>query len=161
MHPADQFGAFAVLVAKGRPTEDVTADFSASPLVVQHRLKLASASPRPLTGCRAGAVTLNQLTVLVITDGHTARETAFYGAPTWWRNPSRLRDRLTEREIGAYQYSLVYFVELDTHGATGGGMRRDLFTEGDADVYLTDAVLLERLAQDKLAGVAAGMEFED
>jgi ParB family chromosome partitioning protein len=66
-----------------------------------------------------------------------------------------LRDRLTEREIDAYRHPLVRFVGLDTYEAAGGGIRRDLFAEGDAGVYLTDAALLERLAQDKLAGIAA------
>jgi ParB family chromosome partitioning protein len=71
-----------------------------------------------------------------------------------------LRDRLTEREIDAYRHPLVRFVGLDTYEAAGGGIRRDLFAEGDAGVYLTDAALLERLAQDKLAGIAAKVKAE-
>ena len=39
MHPADQFEAFAALVAEGRPIEDIAADFSVTPLVVQRRLE--------------------------------------------------------------------------------------------------------------------------
>ncbi|ROO38376.1 ParB/RepB/Spo0J family partition protein [Pseudomonas sp. 7SR1] len=160
MHPADQFEAFAALVAEGRPIEDIAADFSVSPLVVHRRLKLANVSPRLLADYRAEAVTLDQLMALVITDDHAAQETAFYDAPTWQRNPSQLRDRLTEREIDAYRHPLVCFVELDTYEAAGGGIRRDLFAEGDAGVYLTDAALLERLAQDKLAGIAAEVKAE-
>lgn len=38
MHPADQFEAFAALVKEGRPIEDIAADFSVTPLVVQRRL---------------------------------------------------------------------------------------------------------------------------
>lgn len=160
MHPADQFEAFAALVAEGRPIEDIAADFSVSPLVVQRRLKLANVSPRLLADYCAKAVTLDQLMALAITDDHAAQETAFYDAPTWQRNPSQLRDRLTEREIDAYRHPLVRFVGLDTYGAAGGGVRRDLFAEGDAGVYLTDAALLERLAQDKLAGIAAEVKAE-
>ena len=160
MHPADQFEAFAALVAEGRPIEDIAADFSVSPLVVQRRLKLANVSPRLLADYRAEAVSLDQLMALAITDDHTAQESAFYDAPTWQRNPSQLRDRLTEREIDAYRHPLVRFVELDTYEAAGGGIRRDLFAEGDAGVYLTDAALLERLAQDKLAGMAAEVKAE-
>lgn len=52
------------------------------------------------------------------------------------------------------------FVGLDTYEQAGGGVRRDLFAEGDAGVYLTDAALLERLAQDKLAGIAAEVRSE-
>ncbi|WP_059410519.1 ParB N-terminal domain-containing protein [Cupriavidus basilensis] len=160
MHPADQFEAFAALVAEGRPIEDIAADFSVSPLVVHRRLKLANVSPRLLADYRADAVTLDQLMALAITDDHTAQEAAFYDAPTWQRSPHNLRDRLTEREIDAYRHPLVRFVGLDAYEQEGGGIRRDLFAEGDAGVYLTDAALLERLAQDKLAGIAAEVKTE-
>ncbi|HDP3545735.1 TPA: ParB/RepB/Spo0J family partition protein [Pseudomonas aeruginosa] len=160
MHPADQFEAFAALVAEGRPIEDIAADFSVSPLVVQRRLKLANVSPRLLADYRAEAVTLDQLMALAITDDHAAQEAAYYDAPTWQRQPSALRDRLTEREIDAYRHPLVRFVGLDTYEAAGGGVRHDLFAEGDAGVYLTDAALLDRLAQDRLTGIAAEVKAE-
>ncbi|AYW40801.1 ParB/RepB/Spo0J family partition protein [Pseudomonas aeruginosa] len=160
MHPADQFEAFAALVAEGRPIEDIAADFSVTPLVVQRRLKLANVSPRLMADYRADAVTLDQLMALAITDDHTAQEAAFYDAPEWQRSPHNLRERLTEREIDAYRHPLVRFVGLDTYEAAGGGVRRDLFAEGDAGVYLTDAALLERLAQDRLAGIAAEVKAE-
>ncbi|WP_134620078.1 ParB/RepB/Spo0J family partition protein [Pseudomonas aeruginosa] len=160
MHPADQFEAFAALVAEGRPIEDIAADFSVTPLVVQRRLKLANVSPRLMADYRADAVSLDQLMALAITDDHTAQEAAFYDAPTWQLQPSALRDRLTEREIDAYRHPLVRFVGLETYEAAGGGVRRDLFAEGDAGVYLTDAALLDRLAQDRLAGIAAEVKAE-
>ncbi len=160
MHPADQFEAFAALVAEGRPIEDIAADFSVTPLVVQRRLKLANVSPRLMADYRADAVTLDQLMALAITDDHAAQETAFYDAPTWQRQPSTLRERLTEREIDAYRHPLVRFVGLDSYEAAGGGVRRDLFAEADAGVYLTDAALLERLAQDKLESIAATVRAE-
>ena len=160
MHPADQFEAFAALVAEGRPIEDIAADFSVTPLVVQRRLKLANVSPRLMTDYRADAVSLDQLMALAITDDHAAQESAFYDAPTWQRHPSNLRERLTEREIDAYRHPLVRFVGLDVYEQAGGRVRRDLFAEGDAGVYLTDAALLERLVQDKLAGIAAETKAE-
>ncbi|WP_024540126.1 ParB/RepB/Spo0J family partition protein, partial [Comamonas badia] len=160
MHPADQFEAFAALVAEGRPIEDIAADFSVTPLVVQRRLKLANVSPRLMADYRADAVSLDQLMALSITDDHAAQEAAFYDAPQWQRHPSHLRERLTEREIDAYRHPLVRFVGLDAYEAAGGGVRRDLFAEDDAGVYLTDAALLERLAQDKLAGIAAEVKAE-
>ncbi|MDC6282715.1 ParB/RepB/Spo0J family partition protein [Ralstonia pseudosolanacearum] len=160
MHPADQFEAFAALVAEGRPIEDIAADFSVTPLVVQRRLKLANVSPRLMADYRADAVTLDQLMALAITDDHAAQESAFYDSPTWQRQPSNLRERLTEREIDAYRHPLVRFIGLDTYEQAGGGVRRDLFAEGDAGVYLTDAALLERLAQDRLAGIAAEVKAE-
>lgn len=160
MHPADQFEAFAALVAEGRSIEAIAADFSVTPLVVQRRLKLANVSPRLLADYRAEAVTLDQLMALAITDDHAAQESAFYDAPTWQRQPSALRDRLTEREIDAHRHPLVRFVGLDTYEASGGGIRRDLFAEGDTGVYLTDAALLERVAQDRLAVIATEVKAE-
>ncbi|MHA6834457.1 ParB/RepB/Spo0J family partition protein [Ralstonia pseudosolanacearum] len=154
MHPADQFEAFAALIAEGRPIEDIAADFGVTPLVVQRRLKLANVSPRLMGDYRADAVNLDQLMALAITDDHAAQEAAFYDAPNWQRTPSALRERLTEREIDAHRHPLVRFVGLDAYEAAGGGIRRDLFAEGDNGVYLTDAALIDRLAQDKLTSIA-------
>ncbi|SDP37516.1 ParB family protein [Paracidovorax cattleyae] len=160
MHPADQFEAFAALVAEGRPIEDIAADFSVTPLVVQRRLKLANVSPRLMADYRADAVNLDQLMALAITDDYAAQEAAFYDAPTWQRQPAMLRERLTEREIDAYRNPLVRFVGLGAYEAAGGGVRRDLFAEADTGVYLSDAALLERLAHEKLAGIASEVKAE-
>ncbi|HBP5915838.1 TPA: ParB/RepB/Spo0J family partition protein [Pseudomonas aeruginosa] len=159
MHPADQFEAFAALVKEGRPIEDIAADFGVTPLVVQRRLKLANVSPRLLADYRAGAVTLEQLMALTITDDHAAQESAFYGAPEWQRGASALRERLTEREIDA-THPLVRFAGLDAYTAAGGGIRRDLFAEGDAGTYLTDAALLETLVRGKLDALAGDVRAE-
>ena len=159
MHPADQFAAFAALVKEGRPIEDIAADFGVSPLVVQRRLKLANVSPRLLADYRAGAATLEQLMALTITDDHAAQEAAYYGAPEWQRDASALRDRLTEREITA-THPLVCFVGLDAYTQAGGGLRRDLFAEGDAGTYLTDAALLETLVRGKLDALAEDVRAE-
>jgi ParB family chromosome partitioning protein len=159
MHPADQFEAFAALVAEGRPIEDIAADFAVTPLVVQRRLKLANVSPRLLADYRADAVSLEQLMALAITDDHAAQEAAFYEAPEWQRQPHALRDRLTEREIDA-GHALVRFVRLDAYEAAGGGVRRDLFADGDSGVYVTDAALLETLVREKLDGHAAVVKAE-
>jgi ParB family chromosome partitioning protein len=154
MHPADQFEAFADLIAEGRPIEDIAADFGVTPLVVQRRLKLANVSPRLMADYRADTVNLDQLMALAITDDHAAQEAAFYDVPNWQRNPTALRERLTEREIDAHRHPLVRFVGLEAYEAAGGGIRRDLFADADQGIYLTDAALIDRLAQDKLAGIA-------
>lgn len=159
MHPADQFEAFAALVREGRPIEDIAADFSVTPLVVQRRLKLANVSPRLMADYRADAVTLDQLMALAITDDHSAQEAAFFDAPDWQRSPSALRNRLTEREIDA-QHPLARFIGLDTYIAAGGSTRRDLFAEDDSGTYLADAPLLEKLVREKLASLADKVRTE-
>jgi ParB family chromosome partitioning protein len=131
---------------------------SVTPLVVQRRLKLANVSPRLMADYRADAVSLDQLMALpspTTTPRRKPRSTMRNGSAT-----PHLRERLTEREIDAYRHPLVRFVGLDAYEQAGGGIRRDLFAEGDAGVYLTDAALLERLAQDKLAGIAAEVKAE-
>ena len=159
MHPADQFEAFAALVAEGRPIEDIAADFSVTPLVVQRRLKLANVSPRLMADYRADAVSLDQLMALSITDDHAAQEAAYYESPTWQRQPSQLRERLTEQEIGA-SHPLVRFVGLNAYEQAGGGIRRDLFAEGDAGVYVGNIALLDTLVREKLDSQAAAVRAE-
>lgn len=160
MHPAEQFEAFAALVAEGRPIEDIAADFGVTPLVVQRRLKLANVSPRLLSDYRADAVTLDQLMALAITDDHTAQEAAFYDSPQWQRSPQALREHLTEREIDATRDALARFVGIEAYEAAGGGLRRDLFSDDTRGVFLTDASLLDSLARDKLATTADSVRAE-
>ena len=160
MHPAEQFEAFAALVAEGRPIEDIAADFGVTPLVVQRRLKLANVSPRLLADYRVDAVTLDQLMALAITDDHTAQEAAFYDSPQWQRSPQALREHLTEREIDATRDALARFVGIEVYEAAGGGVRRDLFSDDTRGVFLTDASLLDSLARDKLATTADSVRAE-
>lgn len=160
MHPADQFEAFAALVAEGRPVEDIAADFGVTPLVVQRRLKLANVSPRLMADYRADSVSLDQLMALAVTDDPAAQEAAFYDAPEWQRSPAALRQRLTEREIGA-DHALVRFVGQDAYTAAGGRIRRDLFDDDEATgTTLIDAALLERLVRDKLEALAEPVRAE-
>ncbi len=160
MHPADQFEAFADLVAEGRPIEDIAADFGVTPLVVQRRLKLANVSPRLLADYRADAVTLEQLMALAITDDHAAQEAAFYESPQWQRSPEALRDHLTHEEIDAGRDALAKFVGVQVYEQAGGAVRRDLFADEQSGIFLTDTALLESLTKDKLVPVAEQVQAE-
>lgn len=160
MHPADQFEAFAALIAEGRTVEDVAADFGVVPLTVQRRLKLANVSPKLMADYRVGKVNLEQLMALAVTDDHAAQEAAFYDTPEWQRSPQALRDHLTDQEIEAGRSPLARFVGVGAYEAAGGGIRRDLFADDDKGVFLTDAGLLAKLAQDKLAKLADEVRAE-
>jgi ParB family transcriptional regulator, chromosome partitioning protein len=160
MHPADQFEAFADLVAEGRPIEDIAADFGVTPLVVQRRLKLANVSPRLLADYRGDAVTLEQLMALAITDDHAAQEAAFYESPQWQRSPEALRDHLTHEEIDAGRDALAKFVGVQVYEQAGGAVRRDLFADEQNGIFLTDAALLESLTKDRLVPVAEQVQAE-
>ncbi|MDB5875363.1 MAG: chromosome partitioning protein ParB [Ramlibacter sp.] len=160
MHPADQFEAFADLVAEGRPIEDIAADFGVTPLVVQRRLKLANVSPRLLADYRGNTVTLEQLMALAITDDHAAQEAAFYESPQWQRSPEALRDHLTHEEIEACRDALAKFVGVQTYEQAGGAVRRDLFADEQNGIFLTDAALLESLAKDRLVPMVEQVHAE-
>ena len=160
MHPADEFEAFAALIAEGRRVEDIAADFGVTPLVVQRRLKLANVAPRLLADYRAGGVSLEQLMALAITDDHTAQEAAFYGTVEWQRSPGALREHLTRDEIDAARDPLARFVGVEAYEAAGGRLRRDLFADERQGVYLTDSLLLDRLTHGKLASTAEAVLAE-
>jgi ParB family chromosome partitioning protein len=160
MSPVDELFAWKALAAEGRSLEDIAADFGVTPLVVKRRLKLANVSPRLLADYQADAVSLEQLMALAITDDHAAQEAAWYESPQWQRSPESLRDHLTHEEIDASRDAVARFVGVDAYEAAGGGVRRDLFSDEQGGVSLTDAALLDTLAKDKLTGIAEQIQQE-
>ena len=160
MTPVDELFAWKALVAEGRSLEDIAADFGVTPLVVKRRLRLANVSPRLLADYQQGAVSLEQLMALAITDDHGAQEAAFYEVPQWQRHPESLRDHLTRDEVDASRDALARFVGRVAYEAAGGGIRRDLFADEEKGVFLTDAGLLETLARDRLSDAAESVRAE-
>lgn len=160
MSPIDELVAWKNLVAEGRPVEDIAADFGVTPLVVQRRLRLANVSPRLLADFEAQGVTMEQLMALAVTDDHAAQEAAFYESPPWQRSPEALRAHLTREEVNAGRDPVARFVGREAYEAAGGGVRRDLFADADEGVFLTDAGLLDALANDKLGPVAEQVRQE-
>jgi ParB family chromosome partitioning protein len=160
MSPVDELFAWKALAAEGRSLEDIAADFGVTPLVVKRRLKLANVSPRLLADYQADSVSLEQLMALAITDDHAAQEAAWYESPQWQRSPESLRDHLTHEEIDASRDAVARFVGVEAYEAAGGGIRRDLFSDEQSGVFLTDAGLLDALARDKLTAAAESAQLE-
>jgi ParB family transcriptional regulator, chromosome partitioning protein len=150
MHPADQFDAFAKLVAEGKTLEAVAAQFGVTPVVVQRRLKLANVSPRLLADFRADEISLDQLMALASVDDHAAQEAAFYEAAAWQRSPESLRDHLTADKIDARSDRVARFVGAETYLAAGDVIRRDLFADDEQDGFIGDVGLLDQLARERL-----------
>ena len=150
MHPADEFAAFAKLIAQGKSVEDVAATFGVAPLVVKRRMKLASVSPKLMALYRQGDIGLDCLMVLASVDDHDRQEQAWAGLPTWNQRPDHLRQLLTRGEVESDSDPVAKFVTLKAYEKAGGGLRRDLFSDDDKKAYLLDTPLLERLATDKL-----------
>jgi len=150
MHPADEFAAFARLLAQGKSVEDVAAAFGVTPLIVKRRMKLATVSPRLMILYREGGIGLDCLMVLASVDDHQRQEQAWAGLPSWNQRPEHLRQLLTRGEIESDADPLARFVTVKAYEKAGGPLRRDLFSDDDRKAYLLDPALLERLAADKL-----------
>lgn len=150
MHPADEFAAFARLLAQGKSAEDVAAAFGVTPLIVKRRMKLATVSPRLMDLYREGGIGLDCLMVLASVDDHQRQEQAWAGLPGWNQRPEHLRQLLTRGEIESDADPLARYVTVKAYEKAGGPLRRDLFSDDDRKAYLLDPALLERLAADKL-----------
>ena len=156
MHPADEFEAFKALVDEGKGIEDVAVAFGVSLLTVQRRLKLAAVSPKLLALYREddGKINLDQLMALAISDDHAVQERVWFEAHEWDRSPAALKRKLTTGEVEAAGNVLVRFVGVEAYEAAGGIVRRDLFDD-EQGRFLSDPELLNRLASEKLEGIAA------
>ena len=150
MHPADEFAAFARLLAQGKSVEDVAAAFGVTPLIVKRRMKLATVSPRLMALYREGGIGLDCLMVLASVDDHQRQEQAWAGLPSWNQRPEHLRQLLTRGEVESDADPLARYVTVKAYEKAGGPLRRDLFSDDDRKAYLLDPALLERLAADKL-----------
>ncbi len=150
MHPADEFAAFARLLAQGKSVEDVAAAFGVTPLIVKRRMKLATVSPRLMALYREGGIGLDCLMVLASVDDHQRQEQAWAGLPSWNQRPEHLRQLLTRGEIESDADPLARFVTVKAYEKADGPLRRDLFSDDDRKAYLLDPALLERLAAEKL-----------
>ncbi len=112
MHPADEFDAFAGLVAAGKPIEDIAAAFGTTPAAVQRRLKLAYVNPELMNLYRADEITLQALMAFTVNDDHEMQLAVWRGLSQWDRtNPHVIRNRLTKGDMVA-SHPLAQFVTL-------------------------------------------------
>lgn len=160
LNPADEFAAFARLIDGGRSVEDVAAAFGVTPQVVKRRLKLAAVSPALLTLFREGGIGLDCLMVLASLDDPARQEQLWQQLPEWNRSADQLRRLLTRGEVESDRDGVAIFVTVPAYEAAGGALRRDLFCDDAGKAYLQDAVLLERLALDKLQQPARDIAAE-
>jgi ParB family chromosome partitioning protein len=160
LDPFDVLRAYRMLAEEGRSVDYVAALFSAAPITVKRRMKLASASQKLLALLREDAITLDQLAALALTDDHETQEHIWFDANEWQRQPNYLRQAITRTEIDASRSRLVRFVGLDVYEAAGGYVRRDLFSDDENAGYIADPELLQRLAAAKLDAAAEEVRAE-
>ncbi|EGF94121.1 ParB/RepB/Spo0J family partition protein [Brevundimonas diminuta] len=152
MHPADQFEAFQRLaVEKGYGPEEIGARFGVSAHVVRQRLRLASVAPELIEAYRAGGLTMDQLMGFAVSKDHERQRQVFYRIAQ--NTPGyAVRRYMTEAKVELDERR-ARFVGVEAYEAAGGVVLRDLFIEDGAG-WLEDIGLLDRLAQDKLDGLA-------
>jgi ParB family transcriptional regulator, chromosome partitioning protein len=158
MHPADQFEAFLELHRDhGMNAEDITARFGVTAAVVKQRLKLAAISPVLMQAYRDEELNLDQLTAFAFSDDHAKQERVWADLGEGCE-----RDEILEIINGdhvAADDPRATFVGLDAYQGAGGAILRDLFDE-EHQGFLTDAELLNQLAEEKLEEVAASVRTE-
>jgi ParB family transcriptional regulator, chromosome partitioning protein len=159
MHPADQFVAFKNLVDAGQSMDEIAAQFSVTPLIVQRRLKLANVAPEFIESYRKGTVALDVLMALALTDDHEKQREVWASLRKHERHAAVVRQRLTHQEI-AIDEPMVRFVGLKAYCKAGGQIRRDLFADEESEGYVMDAELLRKLAADKLQQEATKIQAE-
>jgi len=102
LDPFDVLRAYRMLADEGRSVDYIAALFSASPITVKRRMKLANVSPKLLALLREDAITLDQLAALALADDHDTQERLWFDANEWQRQPHYLRRRLpTPRSMRA------------------------------------------------------------
>lgn len=160
MHPADEFDAFARLVAQGKTLDQIACAFGCTPRDVQRRLKLAAVAPEIMALYREGgenAPSLDSLMALAGTDDHERQKALWFDVPRWQRSPDAIRRALSEAKINATRDRRTALVSVADYEAAGGAVERDLFSDA---VYLIDPALFEQLVTDKLEATAAEVQAE-
>jgi ParB family chromosome partitioning protein len=159
IHPADEFKAFQLLIDSGKSVADVAARFGVTEAVVLRRLALARVSPNLIDRYREGELNLELLQAFTLTDDHDAQEAVWNQLQPWNRKPHIVRQLLSNDDIPASD-KRVRFVGLENYEQAGGGLRRDLFADGEAGTYITDPAFLNRLVSEKLKTLSDEIENE-
>ncbi|WP_434110109.1 ParB/RepB/Spo0J family partition protein [Paraburkholderia caffeinilytica] len=160
LDPFDVLRAYRMLADEGRSVDYIASLFSASPITVKRRMKLANVSPNLLALLREDAITLDQLAALALVDSRETQEHLWFEANEWQRQPHYLRQAITRAEIDASRSRLVRFVGLAAYEAAGGYVRRDLFSDDENAGYIADAELLQHLVTQKLDAAAEEVRAE-
>ncbi len=157
MHPADQFEAFAQMIAEGRKEDDIALKFGVSVDLVRRRLKLARIAPELIEQFRAGEMTLECVMAFTLTDDHDRQMTVWNAVKDSYHiHPQSIKRQLTETAHSASS-SIGRFVGIKVYEAAGGVLLRDLFDD-NAAAHMENPELLERLAIEKLQDAAKTYE---
>lgn len=160
LHPADEFEAFAALIAEGFDAAEVARRFGTTLRHVEQRMKLAAVSPALLRTYRAGDMTLDQLIAFTVVDDHTRQEQAWNrGSGFCDLSPRGIRMALLSEHVPTSD-KLARFVGLTSYEAAGGVVVRDLFSDDQGGAWLAEPELLRWLAAEKMQTEADALSAE-
>jgi ParB family transcriptional regulator, chromosome partitioning protein len=156
MNPADEYAAYAAIVADHAAEEDPLAycarRFAVSRTHVEQRLRLADLAPEILDALRANRIGDAAAKAYASYADHDLQLTVFraeekrsYGTK---HDPRAIRDAMTSKTYSADCVQAVY-VGLDAYHAAGGRSERGLFMGQEEGDRLIDPSLLDRLAREK------------
>jgi ParB family chromosome partitioning protein len=158
MNPADECLAFQGLIEQGADVEGIARRFGLTVRFVEGRLRLASLAPVVFEALGAGAITLDVAKAYAATPDVERQAYVFeqIGRSYGSSHPDSIRRMMTQATASAGDRR-ARLVGEDAYVAAGGRIERDLFSEETGTRWL-DVALLERLAGEKMAAIAAEME---
>lgn len=152
MHRADLIGAYDRLRRDhNMSAEAIAVAHGASVLSVKKLLALANIAPDLLDLFRNDdkKMTFEALQALAGVDDHERQRAAWKACRTEY-NPARgIRAMLAESELSATA-PIARYLTVAGYEKAGGLVRRDLFTEGNHGVFLSDPIQAETLAVEKM-----------
>ena len=160
MHIVDELHAYRELIEKhGYTNEDLSNRFGKPVKEIDKVLALSAVSPKLLAKCKAGDIDLDTLKAFTLEPDHKKQMEVYKAATNdgrWEPNSWQVKDLITDDAVRASD-SLAKFVGIKNYEKAGGATSSDLF--GD-ESYIADAVLLQNLANEKIAKAKEKLEAE-
>lgn len=166
MNPADEFEAFAAIVAKSVELDPIAACAKRFGVTVKHvegRLRLAALCPEVLEALRAHEISLDSAKAYALTADHAHQLKVFKAeaksnySP---HNPRSIREKL--RGITApLNCRNARFVGLEAYRAAGGRTETEMFMGAEGEERIVDVALLDKLAREWAEGMLPGQAKKD
>lgn len=158
MHPAEQIAGFRTLAEQGKTPAQIGDALGFGSRHVQRMLKLANLAPSLMEKLAQDELTVEQCQALCLEDDHARQAEILDTVKASWSNaPAHLIKRaITETEMRT-DNARFRFIGRDAYEEAGGYVREDLFSQDEGD-GTADSVLVERLVQEKLEGIARDIQ---
>ena len=160
MNPADECLAFTALAEQGAEPSEIARRFGLTLRFVEGRLRLAALAPVVFEALGSGEISLEVAKAYAATPDTERQAYVFEQVRNSYasNHPDSIRRMMTEATVSASDRRAL-FVGEDSYLAAGGRIERDLFAEA-GEARLLDVALLERLAIEKMEGLAAATAAE-